>query len=91
MHQYWLINCNKCVSLMEDVNNTKKCVWQRVRVVCVLFYFYSVLNTSLKKKNLFSKKVNVFHDSAFSDQRIRNNLSHLLHILPRTSRCSSWI
>lgn len=40
IYQYWLINCNKCTTVTQDVNNRKKGEWGKGRqYMCILCTF----------------------------------------------------
>lgn len=56
MYQYWLINCNKCTTLMQDVNNEEDCEVIKSGYKGILCTVFSVIDckpqTSVKKNLL---------------------------------------
>lgn len=61
MHQYWFLNCNKCATLIQNINKKRlgcrvdrNSIWE----ICPFDQFFCKPKTALNKESLFIKKAN---------------------------------
>lgn len=76
MYPYWFINCSKRATLMQDINNTGNCVWERRNIgnisQCLLLSFSINLKLMVQGPS--------FHPTIFpSSQNYWNMMHHPFH------------